>query len=179
MRVKDTAFRVSAPSFFQVNTRIVEEMVEKILDLIPANTKLCLELYAGVGLFSAFIAKRVEKLVAVEASQFACEDFVINLDAFDNVDLYQGSVEEILPLLEISPSVVVMDPPRTGLGKENLVQILSMAPDHILYISCDPAMLARDARIISEGGYTAVNFHPFDAFCQTFHIETISYWVKG
>jgi 23S rRNA (uracil1939-C5)-methyltransferase len=178
MRVKERDFRVSALSFFQVNSSIIEKMVETIQDLIPLDTKLLLELYAGVGLFSAFITSQVEKLIAVEASQIASEDFVLNLDEFDNVDLYQGSVEEILPLLEFNPDVVVMDPPRAGLGKKNLAQILSLAPDHILYISCDPATLARDARVISEGGFMPIKFIPFDVFSQTFHIETLSYWIR-
>jgi 23S rRNA (uracil1939-C5)-methyltransferase len=178
MRVRDRDFKVSAGSFFQVNTAMAEKMVATIEDLIPAKSNLLLDLYAGVGLFSAFLARRVDKLVAVEMSPSACDDFVENLDEFDNVELYQGSVEEILPIMELGPDLVLLDPPRAGVDKRTLEKILSFSADQILYISCDPATLARDSKILSEGGYKPETFIPFDLFCQTYHIETISNWRR-
>jgi 23S rRNA (uracil1939-C5)-methyltransferase len=179
MQVKGRNFRVSAGSFFQVNTPMAEMMVTLIEENIPEGTGVALELYSGVGLFSAFIAEQVEKLIAIESSESAGEDFVDNLDEYDNVELYQGSVEEILPLLDVQPEIVLADPPRTGLSKNVLGRILSMAPDLILYISCDPATLARDSKILAEGGYSPKKFVPLDFFCQTYHIETLSIWVKS
>lgn len=179
MQVKGRNFRVSAGSFFQINTPLAEKMVTLIEENIPEGTGIVLELYSGVGLFSAFIADRVEKLIAVESSENAAEDFVDNLDEYDNVELYQGSAEEILPMLDVQPKIVLVDPPRTGLSKDVLGRILSMAPDLILYISCDPATLARDSKILAEGGYSSEKFIPFDFFCQTYHIETLSIWMKS
>jgi len=178
MEVRGRNFRVSAGSFFQINTPLAEKMVTVIEGLIPENSGTLLELYSGVGLFSAFLANHVNQLVAVEASPNACEDFVDNLDEFDNIDLYQGPVEEILPMLDIKPEIVMMDPPRSGVDKYVLETIIAMAPEKILYISCDPATLARDSRLLVQGGYKALKFIPFDLFCQTYHIETLSYWTR-
>jgi 23S rRNA (uracil1939-C5)-methyltransferase len=178
MEAKGRNFLVSAGSFFQVNTPMAEKMIDLIQDNIPEDTGIALELYAGVGLFSAVIAEQVAKLIAVESSESAGEDFVANLDDFDNVELYQGRVEEILPILEVQPDIIVADPPRTGLNKDVLKQIIALSPQVILYISCDPATLARDSKILVEGGYSSKKFVPFDFFCQTYHIETLSIWTK-
>jgi 23S rRNA (uracil1939-C5)-methyltransferase len=178
MRVRDRNFRVSAGSFFQVNSPLAEQMVEIIEEIMPEQPNLVLELYSGVGLFSAFIASRAKKLIAVEASERATEDFVHNLDDFDNVDLYQGAAEDILPNLSIEPEVVLVDPPRTGLHRKVIGSILSLHPKLLLYVSCDPATLARDSKLLTEGGYTAEKFIPFDFFPHTYHIETLSIWTK-
>ena len=178
MQVLERHFQVSAESFFQINLPLIENMIGVINKLIPEGTQTLLELYSGVGLFSAFMANKVEKLIAIEASESAAEDFVVNLDEFDNVELYQGQVEKILPLLEIEPEIVLVDPPRAGLNKKVLQQIITLTPEMFLYVSCDPATLARDSRILIEGGYNAENFIPFDFFSQTYHIETLSIWHK-
>jgi 23S rRNA (uracil1939-C5)-methyltransferase len=179
MQVKGRNFRASAGSFFQVNTPLAEKMVALIEENIPEGTGVALELYSGVGLFSAFIADHVGKLISIESSETAAEDFVDNLDEYDNVELYQGSAEEILPMLEVQPDFVLVDPPRTGLSKDVLGRIISILPEMILYISCDPATLARDSKILTEGGYSSEKFIPFDFFCQTYHIETLSIWTKS
>jgi 23S rRNA (uracil1939-C5)-methyltransferase len=171
-------FRVSARSFFQVNTQLAERMVSTVEELLPAKTNILLELYAGVGMFSAFLAKRVGKLLAIETSQSACDDFDYNLDDYDNVELYQGRVEDVIPLLDVKPDVVLIDPPRSGIDKKVLEHIITMSPKLLIYISCDPATLARDSQILVQGGYEPRSFLPIDLFSQTFHIETISFWVK-
>lgn len=178
MQVKKRNFRASAGSFFQVNTAMAEKMVNLIEENIPEGTRVALELYSGVGFFSAFLAKQVEKLIAIESSESAGEDFVVNLNDYDNVDLYQGQVEEILPMLDVHPDIILADPPRTGLSTDVLERIISLAPKLILYISCDPATLARDSRTLVEGGYSSKKFIPLDFFCQTYHIETLSIWTK-
>ncbi len=179
MQVKGRNFRVSAGSFFQVNIPQAEKLVEIIEELIPENCGTILELYAGVGLFSAFIASRTEKLVAVESSPQASEDFVQNLDEFDNIELYQGAVEEILPHLDIQPEIVLLDPPRAGVDKNVLEKIISTSPGQVVYISCDPATLARDSRRLVQEGYKPVKFIPIDLFSQTYHIESLSHWIKS
>lgn len=179
MEVLGRQFRVSAGSFFQVNTSLAAAMVEHLLAglaLAPGDTVL--EVYAGVGLFSAFLAPKVARLVGIEASPGACDDFVFNLDEFDHVELYQGTAEAILPGLEIRPRAVLVDPPRAGVDRRAMDAILSMAPAAIVYVSCDPATLSRDARRLVEGGYHLRQVTPFDLFPQTFHIESISFWDK-
>ena len=116
--------------------------------------------------------------LSVEASENAVEDFVDNLDEFDNVELYQGPDEDIIPNLTVKPNVVLADPPRTGLHKKVIETLISMQPDLLVYISCDPSTLARDSKLLMEGGFTPQKFIPFDFFPQTYHIETLSIWTK-
>ncbi len=98
----------------------------------------------------------------------------MNLDEFDNVELYVGAAEEILPALDVSPEVVVLDPPRAGVEKVALQALIAKHPPLIAYVSCDPATLARDARFLIANGYTLEQVTPFDLFPQTYHIESIS-----
>ena len=172
-------FQVSARSFFQVNTPMAEKMVNFLLEnLALAGGHHVVELYAGVGLFSAFLAPRVGHLTAVESSGSACHDFAINLNAFDNVDLYEAEAEEVLPALETPADILVMDPPRAGLAPQVHDALETIHPQQIAYISCDPATLARDVKKITQKGYTLVSVTPFDLFPQTGHVESISILIK-
>ncbi len=180
MEAMGRAFQVSAGSFFQVNTQQAENMVRYLLDVLPLDAnKTLLEVYAGVGLFSAFFAPKVGKLAAVELSESAVNDFAVNLDAFDNVELYAGLAEEVLPALEIEAHICVVDPPRAGLAAPVLDTLLRLGPGVIAYVSCDPATLARDAKRLVAGGYQLKSVQPFDMFPQTYHIESISLFKKG
>jgi 23S rRNA (uracil1939-C5)-methyltransferase len=175
MEVLGRAFRVSAGSFFQVNTRMAEAMVTHLLEVLPLSPeKTVLDLYCGAGLFSAFFAPRVAQVIGVEAAPSACEDFVVNLDEYENVSLYEGEAGMILPALDACPDIVVVDPPRAGLEKPALDALLKLAPPVLAYVSCDPATLARDAKRLLAGGYRLEQITPFDLFPQTYHIESIS-----
>ncbi len=179
MEVMGRPFVVSAESFFQVNTLQAENMVRHLLKVLPLKPDTTLlEIYSGAGLFSAFLAPRVRRMVAVEASPAACQDFETNLDEFDNVELYEAAAEEALPALEIQPDFVLVDPPRAGLGTRVVQAILALGASRLAYVSCDPSTLARDARELVKGGYTLVKITPFDMFPQTYHIELISLWNK-
>lgn len=168
-------FRVSAPSFFQVNTALAEKMVQYLLTGLPASlSSTLLDVYCGVGLFSAFLAPRCERVIGIESSPSACEDFSFNLDEFDNVELYEGLAEEVLPQLEAEPDIALVDPPRAGLEKRAMDGILKFHPPVIAYVSCDPSTLARDSKRLIEGGYKFKQVTPFDLFPQTYHIESIS-----
>ena len=176
------AFRVSAGSFFQVNTAMAAAMVEHVLDYLDTKFSLppeaaILDAYCGVGLFSAFLAERAGRLIGIEASPSATEDFVANLDEFDHVELYESTVEMALAHLRVKPDVIVVDPPRTGIEKGALDHLLTLAAPLLVYVSCDPATLARDARRLAEGGYSLEQITPFDLFPQTYHIESIGFWV--
>jgi 23S rRNA (uracil1939-C5)-methyltransferase len=172
-------FRVSAGSFFQVNTAQAAAMVHHLLALLPLQPGCTvLDVYSGVGLFSAFLAPRVGRLLAIELSPEACTDFAANLDEFDNVELYEGPAEVILPALTLRPDIVIVDPPRSGLERAALEAILHLAPPALAYVSCDPATLARDARRLIQAGYTLSQVTPFDLFPQTYAIESISLFIK-
>lgn len=179
MEVLGRPFRVSAGSFFQVNTAMAEKMVAHLLERLPLEPNdTALDVYAGVGLFSAFLAGRVGRLVGVEESESACADYAANLDEFDNVELYQARAEEVLAGLDLAPRVMVVDPPRAGIERRAMDGILALRPERLAYVSCDPATLGRDARRLQAGGYRLVEATPFDLFPQTYHLESISFWVK-
>lgn len=183
-------FHVSAPSFFQVNTKMAEKMVQHLLTNLPTSqftnsptsqSTHLLDLYCGVGLFSKFFADKYAKVIGIESSPSACEDFAINLDEFDNIELYEGAAEEILPALApqlTQPIHMIVDPPRAGLDKHALDGILEINPQIIAYVSCDPSTLARDAARLIKGGFTLQHVTPFDLFPQTYHIESISIFTR-
>lgn len=174
---------VSPESFFQVNLEIAERMVQELsvrLELTP-NTEV-LELYSGVGLFSQILAERAGNLVAIETSPSACFDFAENLDSFENVSLYEGAVEDVLPALVGSlprPELVLLDPPRAGLHPRARQALLALKPVRIAYISCDPSTLARDLKEFIAAGYELDSVQAFDMFPQTYHVETISILKKA
>jgi 23S rRNA (uracil1939-C5)-methyltransferase len=176
-------FHISAPSFFQVNTQMAEKMVEHLQTQLPITNQpiTLLDIYCGVGLFSKFFAPKYAKVIGIESSESANEDFAINLDEFNNVELYEGTAEEILPALApqlAQPIHMIVDPPRVGIDKFALDAILQISPQIIAYVSCDPSTLARDAARLIKGGYTLKQSTPFDLFPQTYHIESISIFER-
>ncbi|HSL43852.1 MAG TPA: class I SAM-dependent RNA methyltransferase [Anaerolineales bacterium] len=172
-------FRVSAMSFFQVNTSMAEKIVSHLLAQLPITpSTTILDVYCGAGLFSAFLAPKCERVIGIESSPSACEDFSFNLDEFDNVELYEGLVENVIPHLDVKPEIVLVDPPRAGLEKRVVDGILKWNPQMIAYVSCDPSTLARDAARLISGGYKLKEVTPFDLFPQTFHIESISLFER-
>ena len=177
-RVLEKEFLVSPESFFQVNLPVAEEMVRHVLSLVESLENLSiLELYSGVGLFTRFLAPHASQLTAIESSLSACFDFAGNLDAFENISLYEGAVEMILPELvkQIKPiDLVVLDPPRAGLNAKARQALIDLAPQEIIYISCDPSTLARDLKHFTEEGYILKSVHTFDMFPQTAHVETMT-----
>ncbi len=178
--VNQRVFRVSAGAFFQVNIPVAEKIIDHILENLPPQLDTVLDLYSGGGLFSAFLAGRARRLVAIEANPAACQDFVVNLDEFDQVELYEAPVGAALPALrfERPPDLAIADPPRSGMGKNDLQALLAHQPACIVYVSCNPATLARDAQWLQQGGYTLAHITPFDMFPQTYHLETVSFWIK-
>jgi 23S rRNA (uracil1939-C5)-methyltransferase len=180
MEILGRPFKVSAPSFFQVNTAQAAAMVQHLLDILPLTPQsTLLDVYCGVGLFTAFLAPRVGRCLGVEVSPSACEDFAVNLDEFDHVALYQGAAEEILPWLDVRPDVVVVDPPRAGMAPAALEALIRLGPTYLAYVSCDPATLARDLKHLLGAGYRLLHITPFDLFPQTYHIESISLLVRA
>ena len=182
IRVLDRDFRVFATSFFQVNSAMAEKLVGHLLTNLPIPpSATLLDLYCGVGLFSAFFAPKCERIIGIESSLSACEDFTFNLDEFENVELYEGLAEDILPALVgqiANLPYVLVDPPRAGLDKAAVDGIIKLNPKVIAYVSCDPSTLARDAARLIHGGYKLTQVTPFDLFPQTFHIESVSFFER-
>ena len=162
---------------------MAEKMVQHIQSQLPTpdSQSTLIDLYCGVGLFSKFFADKYAKVIGIESASSSCEDFAINLDEFNNVELYEGSAEEVLPALapQLTESIhMIVDPPRAGIDKFALDAILQINPQVIAYVSCDPSTLARDAARLIKGGYTLQHATPFDLFPQTYHIESISIFTR-
>jgi len=174
MTILDTPFHLSAGAFFQVNDDITEKMVQHLLAVVAEKKpNRVMDLYSGAGLFSRFMAPMVEQVKAVESNTLACRDFIINLDAFDHVSLYEGQVEMILPSMEMDADLVVCDPPRAGLHKKVVDVLAESAVRTLVYISCDPATLARDTQRLREKGFEPQSIALFDMFPQTYHFESM------
>ena len=174
IRVLERDFRVSADAFFQVNTDMAEKMVTHVLHLLEGKTfDHIVDAYCGAGLFSAFLAPVCKQLTGIELSESACNDYAVNMEEYDHVALYMGAVEQVLPALEIKPDLVLVDPPRAGLDPHALAGLIKAEPARIIYISCDPATLARDLALLIAAGYSLESVTPFDLFPQTYHVETV------
>jgi 23S rRNA (uracil1939-C5)-methyltransferase len=173
--VGDIDFVVSAGSFFQANLPIAERMVAFLESRLPKVVGGTLfDLYCGVGLYSRFFADRFGKVVGIEQSPSAVADFVVNLDQYDHIEIYEGAAEFILPAIDQTPDVVIVDPPRSGLAGSVVDWLAERQVPWIAYVSCDPATLARDVKRLVRHGYKLAEVAFFDQFPQTYHIETIS-----
>jgi 23S rRNA (uracil1939-C5)-methyltransferase len=165
-------YRVSARAFFQVNRDLLPKMVELVVDRRQGGTAL--DLYSGVGLFAVPLARRFERLVAVESSPVSLEDLRQNLPP--NGRVHKQAVEAYLASVSrnLKPDVVIVDPPRAGLGPRVCSQLSRLPSKEIVYISCDPATLGRDLKELISPGWHITAMHLLDMFPQTFHIETIT-----
>jgi 23S rRNA (uracil1939-C5)-methyltransferase len=163
------AFRVNPRSFFQVNRYLVDALVDAALDGVSGGTAL--DLYAGMGLFSLPLTQRFETVTAVESGSSAVSDLKYNAPAARAV---RASVDEYLPGVEAAPDFVLADPPREGLGKHAVRELVRLRPQRLHIVSCDPATLARDLRPLFDTGYVLEELILADLFPQTFHMETIA-----
>jgi 23S rRNA (uracil1939-C5)-methyltransferase len=169
-------FRVSPRSFFQVNRFLVEQLVEHAIG--DATGETALDLYAGVGLFSIPLARRFQKVVAVESGSAAIRDLEVNAERANvPVGGEQAQVEDFLMRFDKKPDFVLADPPRAGLGKSVVASLNRMRPPRLTIVSCDPATLARDLAGLTA--YRIDRLTMIDLFPQTYHLETIAHLRLG
>ncbi len=166
---------VSAPSFFQVNTRAAEILQTVTLAAAAVDdTSTVADLYAGVGTFTLPLAAAAGEVIAVESSAHALGDLRRNLDeARLDAEVIPGDAARELPALEGIDTVVV-DPPRAGLSNEAGRALIETRPARIVYVSCDPTTLARDIRLLRDSGYQLASVTPVDLFPQTYHVESVA-----
>jgi 23S rRNA (uracil1939-C5)-methyltransferase len=180
------AYRVSAGSFFQINRHLTDELVNIVTQ--EASGDLALDLYAGVGLFSTALAGNFRHVVSVEPSHRALPDLQYNLPP--NGEAIKATTEQYLSLHNNTgqagrivsgkqkPDLVVVDPPRRGLGEALARSLADVAAARLIYVSCDPATLARDLVSLLAAGYRVERAHVIDLFPQTYHLESILKLVR-
>jgi len=172
-------FRLSPRSFFQVNTSQAETLYSKVLDFADFdNVCTVLDLYCGTGSISLVLAQNVKNVIGVEVVPEAVSDARENAKAnnITNAEFICGDAAKAAIELKtrgITPSVVVVDPPRKGLDPALIDTIGGMSPERVVYVSCDPATLARDLKLFAERGYTAVRAEAVDMFPRTAHVECV------
>lgn len=179
-KLRGRTFRISPESFFQVNTEMAERLVdwvEEALEPQPADTLA--DLYGGVGTFGLLFAPRVARVIEIEEAAIAVSDARANAVDLENVEFRRGAVEDVLPHLSARIDLVVADPPRAGFAPRALDALIAASPRTIVYVSCDPSTLARDARRLVDRGYRLTGVRPLDLFPQTYHVESVSRFVRA
>lgn len=177
-------FRVSHLSFFQVNRFLIEDLLQSVV--AGKNGSLALDLYAGVGFFSLPLAKSFERVISVDANLAATRDLHANAEAAKlGIDSHNLHTEEFLKKFGEKPDLIVLDPPRSGLGQAASAKLAEVQSPEIVYLSCDPSTLARDLAILTQtermpqgvkpnaAPYEITRVEMFDLFPQTHHIETL------
>jgi 23S rRNA (uracil1939-C5)-methyltransferase len=164
-------FHVSRNSFFQVNRFLLDRLVEAAAT--GAQGETAVDLYSGVGLFALVLAISFGQVVAVETSSSAVRDLERNAAGLETVRAVQATAEAYLEALEMAPDFVLLDPPRTGLGKTVVRRLLDLHPRAVTIVSCDPSTLARDLPALLGGGYRIDQMTMIDLFPQTYHFETV------
>ena len=178
-RASDGRLRRHAASFFQGNRFLLPALLGQVMDAVP-DTGDVLDLYAGVGLFSVALAAHGRRgIVAVEGDRES------GADLLRNAAPYQGAVTAVVGLVEehvrrhrSRPATLIVDPPRTGISQDAMDVIPQLAADRIVYVSCDPPTMARDARRLVDGGYRLASLDGYDLFPNTPHVEVVGVFER-
>ena len=175
-RIGNYEFEISANSFFQTNTRGADNLygiVKRYADLSGRETVF--DLYSGTGTISIFLSDLCERVIGFEMVESAVSDAEKNCltNNILNCEFIAGDIKESLKTATQKPDVMIIDPPRVGMHKDVVAQILEIGPEKIIYVSCNPATLARDAAMMKER-YVVKEIQPVDMFPHTFHIECVA-----
>jgi 23S rRNA (uracil1939-C5)-methyltransferase len=169
-------------TFFQVNTEVAEALLAAIVEqLALKGDEILVDAYCGIGTFTLPLAQRVRQAIGLEVHPASVEQAQLNaqLNGISNVTFKTGAVETLLPQLQIKPDVVLLDPPRKGCDRAVIEALLMSAPKQIVYISCKPATLARDLKLLcNTGNYQLAHVQPADFFPQTPHVECVAFLVR-
>ncbi len=185
LQMGDYHYQIGPDSFFQVNTAVAAQLVtETLRALALQGQEQVLELYCGMGLLTVPIATQAGYVLGIEGNSAAIVDAHANVHAAGvsaRVDLITASVEQAIQQPAVQQrqwDAIVLDPPRAGVAQPALLTLLALAAHKILYVSCDPATLARDAQIICANGYHLQSAQPLDMFPQTHHVETVALFMR-
>ncbi len=174
-------FHIQPTTFFQVNTDQAERLLEEIQnELALTGEETLVDAYCGVGTFTLPLARKVERCIGLESFTESVTQAEKNavLNNIENAAFKIGDVAELIPQLDVKPDIVMMDPPRKGCEPEVLAALIELKPERIVYVSCNPATLARDLKVLCEtGGYRVKRVQPADFFPQTSHVECAAFLV--
>ena len=177
-------YRISAQSFYQVNTVQAEKLYQTAIDFAELKaTDTVIDAYCGIGTIGLSLADKVKEVYGLEVNPDAISDAKINakLNDINNVNFEVGKAEYVMPEWlekDIRPDVLIVDPPRKGLASSFIETAVEMAPKKIVYVSCNPASLARDCELLGAQGYKVERVQPVDMFPQTPHVECVALLTK-
>jgi len=175
-RIGPYEFIISANSFFQTNSFGAQTLYDKTKEYADLQGhETVLDLYSGTGTIGIYLADSAKHVIGIEQVESAVKNAQRNcrINHISNCRFVQGDIKDKLPQLTEKPHVVVIDPPRAGMHKDVIQQVLRLAPERIVYVSCNPASLARDVALLSEV-YDLLEVQPVDMFPHTYHIEAVA-----
>lgn len=179
VRLSDLRFELSPASFYQVNPEQTEKLYRAAAEMAALRPEdLVCDVYCGIGTITLFLARQCRQAVGIEIVPDAVENAKrsAEINGIENVSFYAGKAEALLPRMVregLRPDVIVVDPPRKGLDPDVIRAIAQAGPDRLVYVSCNPATLARDAGLLKEEGYLVRQVQPVDMFCWTPGVETV------
>ena len=174
-KIGDKLYKVSPASFFQVNKENVKNLYDLVLSNLELNKEdIVLDLYCGTGTIGIYVADLCRKVLGIEINKYAIKDAEYNkeLNNTTNISFIAGD-SKIIEKIDFKPNKIIVDPPRAGLDKKVIEEIIKFNPERIVYVSCDPMTLARDLNILKEK-YNIVKVIPVDMFPKTYHVENVA-----
>ena len=173
--VKEHDFRISPGCTFQSSN--ADPLIDTVLDYAQlTGQERVIDAYSGAGMLTAFLAEAAAEVIGIEINGDAVADTAVNLHHTDNVTIYQGWVEEILPALDTNPHLILLNPPPQGLSRAARQAVIAKKTSRLIIVSSDIATLARDGKQFAKAGYKLAAIQPIDRHPQTFHIDTVSLW---
>ena len=180
--VDGVSFRITGTSFFQNNTAGAEHLVRLVKEAAAVTAEdTLLDAYAGGGLFAATVGREAGRVVGIEIDETAAADLHANLDraAIGEYRIIRSAIEDAIERIDEYWDVVIADPPRKGLGEDGVDALTAASPRTLVYVSCDPASLARDSGLLADFGYRLDWVTPVDMFPQTFHVECVARFERA
>ena len=176
-KILNKIFKIGADTFFQVNPKSAENIFHYVKDEIENfENPSVLDAYAGIATFGIVVSDVAKSVVSVESNKSSIEKAkeVIKENNIENVELYAQDTTKYLNKIKRKFDITILDPPRKGCSKESLDETIKHTKFKIIYVSCNPATLARDLKYLTEKGCTLKSVQPFDMFCHTYHVETVA-----
>lgn len=173
-------FKISANSFFQTNTKACEKLYSKVSEYAALKgDEIVMDLYSGTGTIPIWLSGKAKMVYGIEIVKSAVVDAKKNahLNGIKNCEFLEGDIKDVLPRLKQKPEVMIIDPPRVGMHKDVVQQVIAIRPRKIVYVSCNPATLARDLELLAHK-YEVSQIQPIDMFPHTYHIESLALLLK-